>query len=335
MPARNSIAPEGQRSRPPLQRMLHIHNALQTGKFPNATKLGEELEVSPRSIARDIEFMRDRLELPIDYDPLKFGYFYTEEVGAFPSLKISEGELFALLVAEKALQQYRGTSFEKPLLSAFKKVSESLPDTISLNLSEWDDSISFRTSAEPILNLEAFDQLAQATARREQLKLVYRKPGQRAEEARIVDPYHLTNVNGEWFLFAYDHLRKAIRTFVPARIVRIEKTGEKFKRNSKFSIRDQLRNSFGVHSGQSQIKVVIEFSELVADYIREKKWHPSQEIKNLPKGGVELQMTLSSIVEVERWILSWGGNAKVIAPPDLVRNVRAAAEKLKEGHARP
>jgi len=315
--------------------MLHIHNALQTGKFPNATKLGEELEVSPRSIARDIEFMRDRLELPIDYDPLKFGYFYTEEVGAFPSLKISEGELFALLVAEKALQQYRGTSFEKPLLSAFKKVSESLPDTISLNLSEWDDSISFRTSAEPILNLEAFDQLAQATARREQLKLVYRKPGQRAEEARIVDPYHLTNVNGEWFLFAYDHLRKAIRTFVPARIVRIEKTGEKFKRNSKFSIRNQLRNSFGVHSGQSQIKVVIEFSELVADYIREKKWHPSQEIKNLPKGGVELQMTLSSIVEVERWILSWGGNAKVIAPPDLVRNVRTAAEKLKEGHARP
>jgi len=313
--------------------MLHIHNALQGGKFPNATRMAQELEVSPRSIARDIDFMRDRLELPIDYDGSRFGYFYTQEVGSFPSLKISEGELFALVVAEKALQQYRGTSFEKPLLSAFKKVSESLPDTISLNLNDWNDSISFRTSAEPIVKLEIFDELAQATARHEQLKLFYRKPGQQTAEPRLVDPYHLTNVNGEWFLFAYDHLRKDIRTFVPARIERVEKTGRSFQRNSRFSIQEQLRNSFGIHSGSGQTKVVIEFSDTVADYIREKKWHPSQKIKNLAHGKVELQLTLSSIVEIERWILSWGGNAKVISPPELVKNVRLAAEKLMKTHA--
>jgi len=294
--------------------MLHIHAALQAGKFPNATELGKDLEVSSRSIARDLDFMRDRLELPIEYNAAKFGYYYSEEVGAFPSLKISEGELFALVVAEKALQQYRGTSFEKPLLSAFKKVSESLPDTISLNLSDWDDSISFRTSAEPIVKLEIFDELAQATARREQIRLSYRKPGQETAEPRLVDPYHLTNVNGEWFLFAYDHLRKDIRTFVPARIEHVEKTGKTFERNTKFSIQDQLRNSFGVHSGRGQTKVVNEFSEAVADYIREKKWHPSQKIRNVAQGKVELQLTLSSLVEVERWILSWGGNARAISP---------------------
>src|SRR3954468_17160355 len=176
--------------------MLHIHPALQAGKFPNATELGKDLEVSSRSIARDLDFMRDRLELPIEYNAAKFGYYYSEEVGAFPSLKISEGELFALVVAEKALQQYRGTTFEKPLLSAFKKMSDMLPDTISLNLNNWNDSISFRTTAEPIANLEAFDQLSQATSRREQLKLGYRKPGSQTPEQRLIDPYHLANVNG-------------------------------------------------------------------------------------------------------------------------------------------
>jgi len=83
-------------------------------------------------------------------------------VNAFPTVQITEGEIFALLVAEKALQQYRGTSFEKPLLSAIKKMEQSLPDTISLNLAEIEQTISFRTRAEQILNLEIFDTLAKS-----------------------------------------------------------------------------------------------------------------------------------------------------------------------------
>jgi predicted DNA-binding transcriptional regulator YafY len=321
------------RTRPPLQRMLHIHAAIQSGKYPTSNTLARELEICARSIGRDIEFMRDRLELPITYDDARHGFYYSEEVSGFPSLTISEGELLALVVAEKAMRQYRGTSFEKPLMNALAKLSDSLPDTISLNLSQWNDSISFRTSAEAILNLEIFDQLAQATARRDQLRLMYRKPGQQKAEARVVDPYHMANVNGEWFLFGFDHLRKAIRTFAPARILKIEKTGQKFARNTKFSIEMELRNSFGVHSGSGEINVVIWFTELVADYIREKKWHPSQKLRVMPSGSLELTMTLSSLVEVERWVLGWGGNAQVTAPPELVANVRNAAERIAYVHS--
>src|SRR5437763_16299270 len=159
--------------------MLRIHQAIQAGKFPNASKLALELEVSTKSIHRDIEFMRDRLDLPIVYDGSRFGYRYTEDVNAFPTVQITEGEIFALLVAEKALQQYRGTSFEKPLLSAFRKMAASLPDTVSLNLADWEQTISFRTSAQPILNLEIFDTLAKAAAQHRQLRLIYRKPGRK------------------------------------------------------------------------------------------------------------------------------------------------------------
>jgi proteasome accessory factor B len=314
--------------------MVHIHNAIHAGKFPNTTALARELEVCHRSIGRDIEFMRDRMGLPIRYNEIRHGFYYDGEVTAFPSLTISEGELFALAVAEKALQQYRGTSFERPLMSALKKVSESLPDSVSLNLSEWNESISFRTSAEPIVDLGTFDKLARATSRREQLRLTYRKPGQRNPETRVVDPYHLANVNGEWFLFAYDHLRKAIRTFVPARIVSLETTGARFMKDPSFSIRQQLGNSFGVHSGRDEYKVAIRFTEAVADYIREKKWHPSQKLRDLPSGELEMEMTLSSLVEVERWILQWGGNARVVKPSELGESVRAAAQKiLMEGES--
>jgi len=317
-------------SRPPLERMLRIHQAIHSGKYPNATTLAGELEVSTKSIYRDIEFMRDRLELPVEFDGARNGFHYTEEVSHFPTLQITEGELFALLVAEKALQQYRGTTFEKPLLSAFKKMAASLPDTVSLNLADWEQTISFRTSAEPILNVEIFDALAKATAQHRQLLLTYRKPGRKETEPRVVDPYHLANINGEWFLFAYCHLREDIRTFVPSRILEVKPTGRTFARPQKFSLEKRLRDSFEVVTSQDQFGVVIRFDELVADYVREKRWHPSQQLIELEDGSVELRLKLSSLVEIQRWILSWGGHAIALAPNELAGSVKAAAEMILE-----
>ena len=237
------------------------------------------------------------------------------------------------MVAEKALQQYRGTSFEKPLLSALRKMEQSLPDTISLSLTDVEQTISFRTRAEPILDLEIFDALAKATTARRQLELTYRKPGQQQAEQRVVDPYHLANINGEWFLFAFDHLRNDLRTFVPARIKAIRPTGKTFERRKKFSLEERLRGSFGVQSGQGEFDVVIRFHERVADYIREKKWHESQQLRELKGGGVELRLKLSSLAEVGRWVLSWGGDAVVVRPAELAQSVRQAAQRVLRGAA--
>lgn len=310
--------------------MHRIHHAIQSGSFPNAHSLAQLLEVSRKSIYRDLEFMRERLALPLGFHWKYRGYYYTEKVRAFPSLQITEGELFAMLVAEKALQQYRGTPFERPLMSAFRKMSSALPETISMTLEDWEHSISFRTSAEPILNLDIFDALAKATARRRQIELTYRKPGQQEAEPRVVDPYHLANINGEWFLFAHCHLRKDIRTFVPARMLAVRETGKSFVRPKGFSLKGRLRDSFGVHSGQGEYLIRIRFDPLAAAFIREKKWHPSQNLREQADGGLELELRLSSLVEIQRWVLGWGGHAQVLQPPQLEAAVREAARHILE-----
>ncbi len=312
---------------------MRIHQAIQAGGYPNTTTLARELDVSAKSIQRDLDFMRDRLDLPLAYHPQRYGYHYTEEVSAFPSLQITEGELFALLVAEKALQQYRGTSFEKPLVSAFKKMAAALPDTVSIHLADWDQAISFRTSAMPILDLEAFDALARAAARREQLEIVYRKPGAAAGETRVIDPYQIANINGEWFLFAFDHLRKDLRTFAPSRIQAVTRTGKTFTRPKRFSIDHRLRDSFGVLSGKETHNVKIQFNAFAAEFIREKRWHASQVIKPLPNGGVEISLKLSSLIEVQRWVLGWGGNAVVVEPRELVELIRGEAARISAAYA--
>src|SRR5688500_13872284 len=158
-------------SRPAIERILQIHRAIQSGKFPNANTLGKQLIVSAKSIDRNFIFIRERLKPPLTYHALKFGYYFTRPVREFPTLLLTEGELFAMLVAEKAVHQYLGTAFEKPLVTAFKKMAASLPETVSLSMRDLDKSVSFRTSAEPIVNLEIFDTLAQATAQQQQLRM--------------------------------------------------------------------------------------------------------------------------------------------------------------------
>ena len=92
-------------ARPTMERMMRIHQILQREQYPNCTTLGKDLEVVPRTVIRDLEFMRDRLGLPIAYDARRRGYHYTEPVTQFPSLPISESEVFGLLVAHKAIAQ--------------------------------------------------------------------------------------------------------------------------------------------------------------------------------------------------------------------------------------
>src|SRR5437762_10466562 len=64
-------------SRPPLERMMRMHERLKAGRYPNCRKLADELEVSSKTVQRDIDFMRYRLGLPIEYDQLHFGFYYT------------------------------------------------------------------------------------------------------------------------------------------------------------------------------------------------------------------------------------------------------------------
>src|SRR5688572_27947292 len=77
-------------SRPPLERMMRLHALLKARRFPNCQKIGAELEVSAKTNQRDIDFMRYRLGLPIEYHPQEYGFYYTEPVTAFPNIEVSE-----------------------------------------------------------------------------------------------------------------------------------------------------------------------------------------------------------------------------------------------------
>jgi predicted DNA-binding transcriptional regulator YafY len=308
--------------------MLQMHQQLQAGRFPNCRKLADKLEVSTKTIQRDIEFMRDQLGLPIEYDQLHFGFIYTEPVTSFPSIEVSEGEVVALFVAQKALEQYRGTSFEKPLQTAFGKITVGLKDRIGFQWGDVDSAISFRGLGTSVADLELFEAVSRAVLDSHELEFEYKKLGSARHESRKVQPYHLGCVENQWYLFAYDLARQQIRTFALPRMRAVKNTRMRFRRPADFSISNYLGDSFGVFKGKARHKVQIRFDAFAARLVSERQWHPSQKMRPLAHGELELSMDLGSLEEIERWALSWGEHATVLQPAELKRRMRRAAEGI-------
>ena len=96
-------------SRPALWRVMEVHKLVRAGGFPNCSSMAKEIEVTAKTIQRDVNFMRDQLGLPLEYDSIKRGYGYTREVHEFPMLHLSRNDLVALFLARHALEPLRGT----------------------------------------------------------------------------------------------------------------------------------------------------------------------------------------------------------------------------------
>jgi proteasome accessory factor B len=266
--------------------------------------------------------MRDQLGMPIRYDELKFGFYYTQPVTSFPTIKVSEGEIVALLVAQKALEQYRGTPFEEPLRTAFKKITDGLHDKIQFNWADIGATISFRGIGNSSADLELFESLSRAVLDQHEVEFEYRKLESRRHEVRRIQPYHLACIENQWYLFGLDLVRRQLRTFALPRMRALRNTRNKFQRPADFSIRDHLSDSFGVFKGKARHKVRIRFDGIAARLVSERQWHPSQKIRRLPGDDLELSLVLGSLEEVERWVLSWGRHAEVLEPAQLADRIR-------------
>jgi proteasome accessory factor B len=272
--------------------------------------------------------MRYQLGLPIEYDQLHFGFVYTEPVTSFPNIQVSEGEIVALFVAQKALQQYRGTPFEAPLRAAFQKIGHGLKDRISFSWSDLDAAISFRSVGQSVADLEVFELLSRAVLDSVEAEFRYRKLRSNAAETRRVRPYHLGCVDHQWYLFGFDLARQQVRTFALPRITAPRLTGARFRRPANFSIGKFLDSSFGVFQSEGRTTVRIRFQPFAAQLVRERMWHHSQKIKELRDGGLELKLQLGSLEEIERWVLSWGDEAEVLEPAKLRQRLAEVGRKF-------
>lgn len=309
---------------------MRIHEQLQDGRVTNCSKLARELEVSTKTIMRDLAFMRDQLNLPVDYDPQIYAWRYSYPVKSFPTVQVSEGELLALLVAQKALAQYQGTPYHGQLAHAFAKLTERLRDRVSFSSVDSLSSISFHHLGLGRADLKIFGQLSRAVMQGLEIKLVYKRFQSAEAENRRIQPYHLANRDNSWYLVGFDLDRKALRNFAVGRIQGITVTTGKFSRPADFSAEKHFAKAFGAFVGSGDHCVVIRFAAGAATQVQERFWHETQEIKELSGGRLEFTMQLDNLSEIQSWVLGWGADAVVIGPPELKAAIQSAAKAVSK-----
>jgi proteasome accessory factor B len=314
-----------------LERMRYIDACIRAGKQVNCTTVGKHFDgLSRDAVLEAIDDMRDRQGLPIDFDPRRNSYYYTEPVESTPGWVTSEGEVFAMLVARAALEQYRGTTYPKQLEVSLKKLSAGLTDKVSFSFEDPLQPVSFQAMGRARIDPDVFGILMRARNLCVEVEFDYRKPGDDKAGPRVVRPYHLAWRNNLCYLVGFDYKRAKEITFAVPRVTRPVLTRRKFKVPASFSPEKHFAKALSAMGGDGDYRIVIRFRGATADRVREREWHESEKLRDLPDGGLELELRLGALEEIERWVLMWGPEAEVIEPMELrERVIRTIAELAK------
>jgi len=317
---------------------MEIHKIIRAGRYPNCSSMAKAIEVTPKTIQRDVSFMRDQLGMPLEYHPIKHGYYYTQEVHEFPMLHLSRNDLVALFLARHALEPLRGTRLERMLADSFSKIAEACPGEVSIQWTELDEAFSVKASGVLLADVTLFGDLLDAVMACREVSFDYHKLTGSKPEHRTVQPYHVGQIEHGWYLLAYDPGRKGMRTFALQRVTNLQVLKTKFVRDPRFNARDHLGGGFGVwsYAGEEKRKheVHIRFEGYAARIVAERQWHSTQAIRKLKADGsvIEFQADLSGLEEITRWVLSWGSKAQVLGPPELLKRVREELEGMMKSN---
>ena len=323
-------------ARPPLARLVRIDAAVRAGEHPTVRALASDLEVNPRTIQRDIVFLHDRLGAPIAYDRAARGFVYTDPAYHLPLWQFTEGELVALLLAERLLHEYRHTPYADALKRAFQKITAALPDSVTIDLGNLADAFAVRHQSLAPADAEHLAVVVRAVQKGQQLELLYWAASRDETTRRLVDPYHLASVEGDLFLVGYCHLREEVRMFAPARIRSVKLTGKQIERPPDFRIADYLDAGFRKMRGTGPARLVrLRFAPAIARYVREREWHKTQELQEEADGSLLLTLRVNHLLEVKRWALSLAGDCEVLEPPDLREEIVAEIARMAQQYAQP
>jgi predicted DNA-binding transcriptional regulator YafY len=214
------------------------------------------------------------------------------------------------------------------LASVVERLSEQLPETVRLAPETLSRMLRFDMGHGVQAPLETMKALHDATRDQRVFRIRYRSNSKDEVTERDVEPYTLVCTQGRWYLIAYCRYRTDMRDFRIDRILSYERIDEVFAIPPDFDLDAYLGPAFGMHRGDRTYPVRIRFSAYQARWIQEEVWHESQFLKRRDDGVLDVMMQVTGLNDVARWVLSYGGEAEVIAPPVLRHRVAVEARRM-------
>ena len=316
------------------ERFYKIHQLLAARAAVRISEFLDALGVSRATFKRDLEYMRGRLNAPIEWDRERRGYRFAgsaAEAGRYqlPGLWFNPSEIRALLTMQHLLADLQPGLLEphvEPLLARLRALLGSGEHSAE----EVERRIRIIHLGARRLALPQFELVANAVLNRQRLHIVYVSRSSNERTERDISPQRLVHYRENWYCDAWCHLRQDVRSFAVDAIQSAQLLDQKAKSVPDRELDEVLAAGYGIFSGRKTTWAKLRFTPERARWVSAEQWHPRQKGRFERDGSYLLELPFSDHRELAMDILRHGPHVEVLEPASLreaVKEQLAAALK--------
>jgi predicted DNA-binding transcriptional regulator YafY len=295
----------------------------------------EELGMSPASVKRDLQYMRDRFNAPIEYDRDMNGYRFGRPRSGpryeLPGLWFSADEAYALVTMQSLLAELQPGLLE-PHVGPLRERLQGILGTGEHTWRDVEKRIRVFQPERRGSRGEHFGTIAKAVLGRARLWIRHYNRGENRETEREVSPQRLVHYRDNWYLDAYCHLREGLRSFAVDAIRAAELRDGRAKAVPDGELDEHLGSSYGIFAGRPKATAALKFTARAARWAAARTWHPHQKERTEKDGSYVVEVPYAEDRELLMDILHYGADVEVLGPPALREKVKAELEKARSNY---
>lgn len=310
-----------------LNRLSFIDNYFQNNKYAKTSNLAKKYEVSKKTILRDIQYLINTYDAPIEYDYNRKAFHYSKpfKLNVFD---FTITELYNLAVIRELIRSNKSNPYKTGQKSLFNKLFQSFGEDILKEVKRVKEKVSFNFKPLRKLDEKLFKAIEEALFNERTIKIEYFMVDKNMSNKRTIDPYHLRNYEGDWYLIGYNHEKKKVRIMAVNRILKVIKTDYDFDIPETFKIKDYFKDSFRKRRTSKIYDIILEIKMQHASQILESEIHSSQKLKNLQNGNIQVTFKVNDLLEIKEWVLTKEDNVIVKSPKELINMVKEDAASI-------
>jgi predicted DNA-binding transcriptional regulator YafY len=306
-------------------RLYRIEALIRARGHVSLQELLDDLEVSPATLKRDLEFLRSRMGAPIEYDAQLRGYRFGDTAAAtprheLPGLWFDESELYSLLTAQQLLAGLdSGGLLSRHLQPLLDRIQQLLASGADAGMAA---KVIARVKVVSALRRpvpsQFFERVTSALLSRRQLHLRYLTRGRGETSERDVSPQRLVHYRNTWYLDAWCHRSQALRRFALDAMEAAEVLATRAKEISLKRVQAEMDAGYGIYAGGKKQWARLRFNPQAAQWASREEWHAEQQGRWLEDGSYEMRLPYVDATELLMDLLRQGDQVRVLEPPALV-----------------
>lgn len=314
-----------------LERLHRIKYMIQARKCVPIQEFLDELEISKATFKRDLEYLRDRMNASIVFDRAEGGYRFDKpnagEKIELPGLWFSEKEATALVLMQHLLDNLDQGGLISSHIDPLVEIIDGILGQSEVSAKELRKRIKVFGMSARKNSLENFEEVGNALLKRQRLQIEYYSKGANETTNREVSPQRLIFYRDNWYLDAYCHMRKGLRSFAIDGIHSADLLNKKAEETSEKDLHENFAESYGIFSGKATQRAKLRFSPERARWVAGETWH-GQQISSFDKDGFYLlEFDYNQDPELVMEILKHGAEVEILAPASLRKRVKDELKK--------